>query len=125
MESRGEFLETAEVFGANRYGTPRPPVERALASGRPVLLEIDVQGARQVKKAMPEAVTVILLPPSWEVLQARLRGRGTEDAAALERRLATAKSELALAETFDYRVVNDDLEDAVTQVDRILMGTPT
>lgn len=124
MESRGEFLETAQVFGANRYGTPRPPVEKALAEGRPVLLEIDVQGARQVKKAMPEAITIMLVPPSWEVLEARLRGRGTEDAAALERRLATAKSELALAETFDHRVVNDDLEDAIQSVVRILAPDP-
>lgn len=125
MDARGEFLETAEVFGANRYGTPRPPVEKALADGRPALLEIDIQGARQVKRAMPHAVTVILVPPSWDALEARLRGRGTEDPAALERRLATARQELALAREFNHRVVNDDLEDAVAQVDRILMGTST
>jgi len=124
MERRGEFLENAKVFGANRYGTPRTPVRAALADGRPVLLEIDVQGAGQVKAAMPEAMTVILLPPSWEALEARLRGRKTEDAAALERRLAVAKQELAAAAEFDHQVVNDDLEVAVGQVDRILMGTP-
>ena len=123
VEARGEFLETATVHGTRRYGTPRPPVELALAAGRPVLLEIDVQGARIVKKRMPEAVTVFIDPPSWEVLEGRLRGRGTEDSDAVARRLATAREELATAAEFDRRVVNDDLEDAAAQVDRILVGS--
>lgn len=122
MEQRGEFLETATVFGSDRYGTPSRPVRDALAAGRPVLLEIDVQGARAVKQAMPEAVTVFVEPPSWEALEARLRGRRTEDAAAMQRRLSTARAELAQAPDFDRRVVNDRLDDAVEELVRIVQG---
>lgn len=121
--ARGDFLEWAE-YRENRYGTPRPPVQQALAAGRPVLLEIDVQGARQVKAAMPEAVTVFVDPPSWQVLERRLRGRGTEDEPAVQRRLAAAKEELDAAGEFDHRIVNDNLADAVAEVDRILVGLP-
>jgi guanylate kinase len=119
----GGFLESAEVHG-NRYGTPKTPVEEALAAGRNVILEIDVQGARSVKKARPDAVAVFIEPPSWEVLEKRLRGRGTDDPAVVARRLANAREELAAAPEFDERVVNDRLEDAVDQVDRILERTP-
>jgi len=115
----GRLLESAEVHGA-LYGTPREEVEHLLAEGRDVLLEIDVQGARQVKAIVPEAVTIFLEPPSWEVLERRLRDRGTEDPAALQRRLETARHELEEASIFDHKVVNDDLERAVKQVDRIL-----
>jgi guanylate kinase len=117
------FLETAQVFSKHWYGTPRQPVDDALRSGRDVLLELDVQGARRVKQAMPEAITVFIEPPSWAVLEKRLRSRGTERPEAIERRLSTAKSELEAAGEFDFQVVNDDLERAIAQVDGILMGT--
>ena len=120
----GEMLEWAVVHGRHRYGTPRPPVERALAEGRPALLEIDLQGARQVRAAMPEALFVFLAPPSWEELVRRLVGRGTEDEQERERRLATARVELAAESEFDVTVVNDDLEQAAARL-VALMGIPT
>ena len=123
MEAAGDFLETAVVHG-NRYGTPWKPVEEALARGRDVILEIDVQGARSVRKARPDAVAVFVEPPSWEILEVRLRARGTDDGAVVERRLANAREELSAAPEFDERVVNDDLEEAVRRVDRILERTP-
>lgn len=104
----GGFLEWAE-FAGNRYGTPRRPVEERLSRGQSVLLEIELQGARQVRRAMPEALMVFLQPPSWDVLEQRLRGRGTEDEAAIARRLERARLELAAAEEFDEVVVNDDV----------------
>jgi len=115
----GRLLEWAEVHGA-LYGTPREDVERLLSEGRDVLLEIDVQGAQQVKELVPGAISIFLEPPSWEVLEARLRGRGTEGPEATRRRLETARRELEEAPRFDHRVVNHDLETAVEEVDRIL-----
>jgi guanylate kinase len=117
--ARGDFLEWAEVHG-HLYGTPRRAVEAALEEGRDVILEIDVQGARTVKAAVPEAVTILVSPPSWEVLEKRLRARGTEDEGQVARRLAVARRELAAAGEFDAKVVNDDLEEAIAQVVRIL-----
>lgn len=119
LRGEGRLLEWAEVHG-ELYGTPRDEVERLLSEGRDVLLEIDVQGAKQVKAAMPDTVTIFLEPPSWEVLELRLTGRGTEDEPALRRRLETARRELEDAGEFDHRVVNDDLAEAVGEVDRIL-----
>ena len=113
MEREDELLEWATVHGEHRYGTPRLPVEQAVREGRPVLLEIDVQGAMSVKQAMPEIRLVFLLPPSWDALVDRLASRGTEDEHQQARRLATAEHELSLAEAFDVRVVNDDVSDAV------------
>ena len=101
-----ELLEWAVVHRAARYGTPRAPVDEALAAGRPALLEIDLQGARQVRERMPEALFVFLAPPSWEELVRRLVGRGTEDEAERERRLETAREELAAEPEFDAVVVN-------------------
>jgi guanylate kinase len=115
----GKLLEFAEVHGA-LYGTPRDEVERLLAEGRDVLLEIDVQGAQQVKRLVPDAISIFVEPPSWDVLETRLRGRGTEGPEALRRRLETARQELADAPGFDHRVVNEDLGTAVEEVDRIL-----
>lgn len=120
---RGGFLEHATVHG-HRYGTPRDQVERALAAGTSVVLEIDVQGARQVKQAMPEALTIFVEPPSIEVLRARLTGRKTESPEAQEQRLQTALAEMKEAPGFDHRVVNDVLEDALTQLTRILERHP-
>jgi guanylate kinase len=120
MIERGEFLEHATVHNASRYGTPRPPIDRALSEGKSVLLEIDLQGARAVKKAMPEALLVFLLPPSWEELVRRLVGRGTESAEEQQRRLDTAKIELAAQNEFDVKVVNHDVGQAAREVVELL-----
>jgi guanylate kinase len=106
MVADDELLEWAVVHQGARYGTPRQPVLDALAEGRPALLEIDLQGARQVRERMPEALFVFLAPPSWEELVRRLVGRGTEDADERERRLETARGELAAEPEFDRTVVN-------------------
>lgn len=124
LEASGEMLETATVHNAYRYGTPRAPIEAAIAEGRSVLLEIDLQGARSVRTAMPDAVLVFLLPPSWEELVRRLIGRGTEDSVEQARRLETAKTELAAQDEFDFRVVNADVGQAAREVVD-LMGFPT
>jgi guanylate kinase len=108
--------ETATVHNAFRYGTPREPIETALAQGKSVLLEIDLQGARSVRAVMPDAVLVFLLPPSWEELVRRLIGRGTEESAEQQRRLETAKIELAAQDEFDYRVVNAEVSQAAKEV---------
>lgn len=104
------LLEWAQFTG-NRYGTPRGPVEDRRAAGRPVLLEIEVQGARQVRQSVPDALLVFLEPPSWEVLTERLVGRGTESPVAVARRLQAARDELAAAEEFDRRLVNADVQE--------------
>jgi guanylate kinase len=109
MVAAGEMLEWAVVHGRHRYGTPRGPVEQALREGRAALLEIDLQGARQVRASMPEARFVFLAPPSWDELVRRLVGRGTESEAERERRLATARDELAAESEFDVTIVNDDV----------------
>ncbi len=116
MIEEGELLEWATVHNASRYGTPRAPIEHALDAGRSVLLEIDLQGARNVRAAMPEARLIFLLPPTWEELVRRLIGRGTEDSAEQQRRLETAKVELAAQDEFDYRVVNSDVAEAAREV---------
>ena len=112
-------MESCEVFG-HLYGTPRVPVEEHLAEGRDVLLEIDVQGAMKVRKTFPEAVLVFIRPPDREAQRARLAGRGRDDAATIERRLMVAEQEEAMAGLFDYVVLNDDLDRAVTEVAGIL-----
>lgn len=117
------MLEHAVVHGVARYGTPRGPVMEALSRGQHVILEIDLQGARQVKRNMPEATLVFLKPPSWEELVSRLAGRGTEDAAARERRLATARLELASLDEADHVVENFEVEETVARLID-LMGLP-
>jgi len=116
MVAAGELLEWAVVHGRARYGTPRRPVEEALAQGRMALLEIDLQGARQVREQMPGARFVFLKPPSWEELERRLVGRGTEDTAERERRLATARVELAAETEFDATVVNTVIPAAAAEL---------
>jgi len=123
MIAHGELLEWAVVHGRHRYGTPRGPVDERLAAGEPTLLEIDLQGARQVRGTMPEARFVFLAPPSWEELERRLVGRGTEDAAERERRLATARVELAAEPEFDHVIVNDDVRRATDELIQV-MGVP-
>jgi guanylate kinase len=115
MIEDGGFLEWADIFG-ERYGTPKEPVSRALAEGRDVLVEIDVQGARQVKAADPDAYMVFITPPSLKELERRLRTRGTETDQQVRRRLAKAADELAAEPEFDATVVNDDLELAAREV---------
>lgn len=110
-----QLLEHAEYAG-NRYGTLRGPVEQALEQGRPAILEIEVQGARQVRQAWPSAFMVMIQPPSWEVLVARLTGRGTEKPEVVERRLAAAKDELSASDEFDAVVVNADVQAAADEL---------
>ena len=112
MRDGGEFLEWAVVHGRARYATPRLPVLEALAAGRKALLEIDLQGARQVRAQMPEALFVFLAPPSWDELVRRLVGRGTESEQEREVRLTTARLELAAAREFDVTIVNDNVQRA-------------
>jgi guanylate kinase len=120
-----ELLEWAVVHHGARYGTPRRPVEEALAAGRTALLEIDLQGARQVRQRMPEALFVFLAPPSWEELVRRLVGRGTEDAAERGLRLETAEDELAAEPEFDVTVVNRRIHDAGEElVELMRSGAP-
>ncbi|MFE1645040.1 guanylate kinase [Microbacterium sp. P01] len=116
MIAEDEMLEYATVHNRFRYGTPRAPISAALDEGRTVLLEIDLQGARQVRAAEPSASLVFLLPPSWDELVHRLVGRGTEEAEERSRRLRTARVELAAQNEFDYRVVNDDVAAAANEV---------
>jgi guanylate kinase len=115
----GEFVEWAEYSG-RRYGTLRSELQRHLDEGRPVVLEIEVQGARQVRCAMPEAVQIFIEPPDREALKDRLVGRGTDDPDAIARRLAVAEEELAAAGEFQYRVVNDRLDEAVARLVEIV-----
>jgi guanylate kinase len=124
MVEHDELLEWAVVHGAARYGTPRAPVEQALAEGRPALLEIDLQGARQVRAAMPDALMVFLAPPSWEELVRRLVGRATEDEPQRRRRLATARLELAAEDEFDVTIVNAEIHDAAEELVALMVGRP-
>ena len=116
---RGDFVEWAEYSG-RRYGTLRAELQRHLDAGHPVVLEIEVQGARQVREAMPEAVQIFIEPPDGDALRDRLVGRGTDDPAAIARRLAVAEEELAAAGEFQYRVVNDRLDAAVARLVEIV-----
>ena len=117
------LLEWAVVHGRHRYGTPAGPVLEAAAQGRPVILEIDLQGARQVRESMPGAFFVFLSPPSWEELVRRLVGRGTETPEVMARRLATAEAELAAQDEFDVVVVNNQLESACAELVSLLVGS--
>ena len=119
----GELLEWAVVHKKARYGTPRRPVEQALADGRPALLEIDLQGARQVRASMPEALFVFLKPPSWEELVRRLVGRGTESEEERERRLETAREELAAETEFDVTIENTEVNLAAEELVALMKGS--
>jgi len=116
----GELLEWAVVHGVHRYGTPRGPVEERLAANVPVVLEIDLQGMRQVRETMPEALFVFVEPPSFDALIERLEVRGTEGEAERARRLETAREEMRAAGEFDVTIVNDVLDDAVTELEGII-----
>ena len=119
----GALLEWAEIHGGlQRSGTLAEPVRAATAAGLPVLIEVDLAGARAIKQALPEAITVFLAPPSWEDLESRLAGRGTETPEAVRRRLATARVELAAQDDFDQVVVNRQLESACAELVSLLVG---
>lgn len=119
MISAGELLEYAKVAG-NLYGTPAAPVKEALAAGRKVLMDLDVQGADEVKRQFPEAVRVFIEPPSMEELEKRMRQRGAQSNDAIRRRMALAAVEMSRADEYDYRVVNDDLDQAVARIRSIM-----
>lgn len=119
MAEAGELVEWAEVHG-NLYGTPRRNLDEAVREGKFLVLDIDIQGARQVRDAVPDAVLIFILPPSGDVLADRLLGRGSEDHQAMRRRLANAVGEIESAAEFDYVVLNDDLEATVDAVEEIL-----
>ena len=120
---RGELLEWAEIHGGlQRSGTPAEPVRRQLAAGHPVLVEVDLNGARAIKAALPEAVTVFLAPPSFEELARRLRTRGTETAAQFARRLQTAREEMAARDEFDVVLVNAELRAVVDELVELAVG---
>jgi guanylate kinase len=121
MVANGELLEHAE-FAGNCYGTPRQPVEQALRDGHPAVLEIELQGARQVRAVMPDARLVMLMPPSWEELVGRLTSRGTEHEEAVRARLAEAERELAASGEFDARVVNAEVRAAAEQLLDLVVG---
>lgn len=114
-----KFLEWAE-FAGNRYGTKKRYIKQCLDEGKDIILEIDTQGALQVKSQMPEAVLVFICPPSFEELENRLRGRHTEDEATIQRRLSEAKTELMRAENFDYKIINDSLDNAILSLENII-----
>jgi guanylate kinase len=119
----GALLEWAEIHGGlHRSGTPAQPIRDATTAGRPVLIEVDLAGARAVKQAMPEALSVFLAPPSWDVLESRLTGRGTETPEVIRRRLATARAELAAQDDFDRVVVNSQLESACAELVSLLVA---
>jgi len=121
LRQRGELLESALVFD-NHYGTSRSQVEACLSEGRDVILEIDWQGAQQVRESMPECVTVFILPPSRAELERRLRGRKTDTEAVIARRLRDAVSDMSHWSEFDHCIINDDLDDAVRELEAILAG---
>lgn len=118
--AQGQMLEWAVVHKVHKYGTLRGPIDQILAAGKPALLEIDLDGARQVRQAMPEALQVFVAPPSWEELVSRLRGRGTEDVGEQERRLETARVEMAAADEFDVVLVNDSVARATDELEELL-----
>jgi guanylate kinase len=122
MRDRGDLLESAKVYD-NYYGTPREPVETAIAGGRTVICELDIQGAMAVKRNKPEAVLIFIEPPSLDDLSLRLRGRGTEDKLTLSRRLSAAYEEVKNKGNYDHIVVNDDVGRAADEVIRILEET--
>lgn len=119
MQADGDVLEFAQ-YGDNLYGTPKPPVDAWLAAGKTVILKIEVQGAEKIKRLYPQAISVFILPPSQQVLEKRLRDRGTENEQELAKRLAIAKDELRKSASYDYRIVNDDLERAAQEFLSIL-----
>ncbi|KZM74225.1 guanylate kinase [Nocardia terpenica] len=124
MIEQGELLEWADIHGGlQRSGTPAGPVRDAIAAGKPVLVEVDLEGARSIRKEIPAALLVFLAPPSWDELVARLTARGTESPEVIERRLQTAKTELAACDEFDITIVNDEVTSACEQLVSLFIST--
>ncbi len=123
MVARGEFLEYAQVFAKHWYGTPRKWLDEARASGKDLVLEIDVQGAAQVKRKIPSALAIFIVPPSRQALEQRIRARGQDSEEEIARRLQRARKELEEYAKYDYAVINDDLERAGQQVQAIALGS--
>lgn len=121
MTAQGELLEWAE-FAGNCYGTPKAPIERVIAQGQPIILEIELVGARQIRQSFPEARQIFVLPPSPETLEARIRSRGQDAEAAIARRLRRASVELAAADEFDFKIVNGDLEGAIAELENAIFS---
>ena len=121
MIAAKELLEWAEYAG-NYYGTPLPPLTAQMEQGKSAILEIEVIGANSVKSIYPEALRIFILPPSFEVLEERLRGRGTDADEVIAKRLARAKEELELSKEFDYQIVNDDLEQAIAEIEAAIFS---
>lgn len=119
MKEKNQFLETARVHG-NYYGTPRHYVEECLSKGEDIILEIDIQGAKQIKEEFNDAVYIFLLPPNYEELKTRLEKRNSESAESLKRRLENASEEISEVENYDYSIVNDKVEDTVKEVKRVI-----
>jgi guanylate kinase len=124
MVAEGEFLEWAE-FAGNYYGTPRTPVEKKIAEGKWVILEIELQGARQIRKNFPDALRIFILPPSIPELEYRIRNRGQDTEEAISRRLQRAQEEIDAASEFDIQIVNDDFEKALDRIEAALFATAT
>lgn len=121
MIAKNELLEWAE-FAGNYYGTPREPVQNQVSQGKDVLLEIELQGARQIRQTFPKALRIFILPPSLEELEQRLRGRGQDSDAAITRRLHHAKEEVEAAGEFDFQITNDNIETALNKLEVLLFG---
>lgn len=121
MQMRGEFLESAEVYG-NFYGTSQTWITQENAKGRDILLEIDWQGAEQVRRSFPRAISIFILPPSLEALRLRLTGRGTDHADVIARRLAAARVDVAHIAEFDYVIINDVLDEALRELDAVILS---
>ena len=121
MVERGELLEWAE-FAGNCYGTPKAPIEQAIAQGQPIILEIELLGARQIRQSFPKAKQIFVLPPSPEALEDRIRSRGQDAEAAISRRLRRASVELTAADEFDFQVVNGDLEAAIADLENAIFS---
>ncbi len=121
MAKNGDFLESAEVYG-NFYGTSQPWIEKELAAGHDILLEIDWQGAAQVRKLMPHAISIFILPPSLEALETRLNGRGQDSAEVIARRLRAAQEDISHVAEFDYVIINDKLDEALRQLEAVVIA---
>ncbi|BAT56295.1 guanylate kinase [Nostoc sp. NIES-3756] len=121
LVAQGEFLESAE-FAGNYYGTPREAVLHQVQSGKLVVLEIELEGARQIRTSFPQALNIFILPPSFEELERRIRGRGQDSEEAIARRLQRAKEEIQAADEFDIQIVNDDFETALSAIETALFG---
>ena len=121
MAQQGDFLESAEVYG-NLYGTSQSWIEKQLAGGQDILLEIDWQGAAQVRKLMPRAISIFILPPSLSALEARLTGRGQDSAEVIARRLQAAQEDISHVAEFDYVIINDKLDEALRQLEAVVIA---